>query len=119
MIILVILIVRKTQKGESEMTTKTTMTNTTVLWIRHQPSGGKEWIAEILGSDPKYTYKRDFLRPVGRDWSSSGRTGYTAFELEDGKIYEVREPYKGREFVAVRNGQVITISPEEVLARIS
>jgi hypothetical protein len=100
------------------MTTMTTKTNT-VLWIRHQPSGGKEWIAEIIGRDPKYTYKRGFLQPVGRDWSSSGRTGSTAFELEEGKIYEVREPYKGRKFVEVRNGQITTISPEEVLVRIS
>jgi hypothetical protein len=99
------------------MATMTTMT--TVLWIRHQPSGGKEWIAEITGRDPKYTYKRDFLRPVGRDWSSSGRTGSTAFQLEEDKIYEIQEPYNGRKFVAVQNGQIITISPEEVLARIS
>ena len=94
-------------------------TMTTVLWIRHQPSGGKEWIAEIIGRDPKYTYKRDFLRPVGRDWSSSGRTGSTAFQLEEGKIYEVREPYNGRKFVEVRNGEIITVSQEEVLARIT
>lgn len=100
------------------MTTKTTMPNTTLIWIRHQPSGGKEWIAEILGRDPKYTYKRDFLRPVGRDWSRSGRTGSTAFQLEEGRIYEIREPYRGRRFVEVRNGEIITLSPEDVLARI-
>lgn len=97
----------------------TTTTMTTVIWVRHQPSGGKEWIAEIIGRDPKYTYKRNFLQPVGRDWSSSGRTGSTAFELEEGKIYEIREPYRGRRFVAVQNGEIITISPEDVLARIS
>ena len=96
----------------------TTTTNTVLIWIRHQPSGGKEWIAEILGRDPKYTYKREFLRPVGRDWSRSGRTGSTAFELEEGKLYEIREPYRGRRFVEVQNGEIITLSPEEVLARI-
>lgn len=101
------------------MTTMATKTNTTLIWIRHQPSGGKEWIAEIIGRDPKYTYKRDFLRPVGRDWSSSGRTGSTAFQLEEGRIYEIREPYRGRRFVEVRNGEIITISPEDVLERIS
>lgn len=95
------------------------MSENPVLWIRRQPSGGKEWIAEIIGRDPKYTYKREFLRPVGRNWSSSGRTGSTAFELEEGKIYEINEPYKGREFVEVRNGRIIIISPEEVLAKIS
>ena len=89
------------------------------IWIRHQPSGGKEWVAEIIGRDPKYKFKREFLRPVGRDWSSSGRTGSTAFQLEEGRIYEIREPYKDRRFVSVQNGQIITISPEEVLARIS
>jgi hypothetical protein len=90
-----------------------------VIKVNHQPSGGKEWVAEITGRDPKYKYKREFLQPVSRDWSSSGKTGLTSFELEPGKVYEVNEPWKGRRFVEVQNGEIVVISAEEVLSKIA
>ena len=90
-----------------------------VIKVKHQPSGGKEWVAEITGRDPKYKFKREFLLPVSRDWSSSGKTGSTSYELEPGKIYEVNEPWKGRRFVEVLNGEVKVLSVEEVLSKIA
>lgn len=90
-----------------------------VIRINHQPSGGKEWVAEITGRHPKYKFNREFLSPVERNWSGSGKTGSTSFELEAGKIYEVNEPWRGRRFVAVRNGEVVTLTAEEVLAAIA
>jgi hypothetical protein len=90
-----------------------------VIKVNHQPSGGKEWVAEIVGRDPKYKFKREFLQPVSRDWSSSGKTGFTSFELEPGKVYEVNEPWKGRRFVEVKNNEIVAISAEEVLSRIA
>ena len=90
-----------------------------VIKVNHQPSGGKEWVAEIVGRDPKYKFKREFLLPVSRDWSSSGKTGTTSFELEPGKVYEVNEPWKGRRFVEVKNNEIVTIPVEEVLSRIA
>jgi hypothetical protein len=90
-----------------------------VLKVKHQPSGGKEWVAEIVGRDPKYKFKREFLQPVSRDWSYSGKTGLTSFELEPGKVYEVNEPWKGRRFVEVQNGEIVVISAEEVLSKIA
>jgi len=90
-----------------------------ILKVNHQPSGGKEWVAEIVGRDPKYKFKREFLLPVSRDWSSSGKTGFTSFELEPGKVYEVNEPWKGRRFVEVKNNEIEAISAEEVLSRIA
>ena len=90
-----------------------------VIKINHQPSGGKEWVAEITGRDPKYTFKREFLNAVARDWSYSGKTGTTSFELEPGKVYEVNEPWKGRRFVEVRNGELKTLDTEEVLSKIA
>ena len=90
-----------------------------IIGIGHQPSGGKEWVAEITGRDPKYTYKREFLRAVSRDWSSSGKTGTTSFALETGKIYEINEPWKKRRFVEVQNGEVKTLTAEDVLNRIA
>ena len=87
--------------------------------VNHQPSGGKEWVAEIVGRDPKYKFKREFLRPVSRDWSSSGKTGLTSFELEPGKVYEVNEPWKGRRFVKIQNNEIVVISAEEVFSKIA
>ena len=90
-----------------------------VIKVNHQPSGGKEWVAEIVGRDPKYKFKREFLQPVSRDWSYSGKTGLTSFELEPGKVYEVNEPWKGRRFVEIQNGEIVVISAEEVLSKIA
>lgn len=90
-----------------------------IIKVNHQPSGGKEWVAEITGRDPKYKFQREFLQPVSRDWSYSGKTGTTSFELEPGKVYEVNEPWKGRRFVEVKNNEIVTISAEEVLSRIA
>lgn len=84
--------------------------------VRHQPSGGREWVAEIIGRHPRWKFEREFLTPVDRRWSYSGRTGKTIFELEEGKLYEVHEPWKGRRFVKVEGGQVVKIDVDEVLA---
>ena len=61
-----------------------------ILKINHQPSGGKEWVAKILGKDTKYGYQREFLQPIHRDWSSSGKTGWTYYRLERGFTYEIK-----------------------------
>ena len=106
------LALRQAWKEEREVEKK-------VIKVNHQPSGGKEWVAEIVGRDPKYKFKREFLQPVSRDWSSSGKTGFTSFELEPGKVYEVNEPWKGRRFVEVKNNEIVAISAEEVLSKIA
>ena len=90
-----------------------------ILKVNHQPSGGKEWVAEITGRDPKYKFQREFLQPVSRDWSYSGKTGVTSFELEPGRVYEVNEPWKDRRFVEIQNGEIVAISAEEVLSKIA
>ena len=87
--------------------------------VRHQPSGGKEWVAEIVGRHPRFNFDRKFLRPVARNWSSSGKTGTTTFLLEEGKVYEVNEPWKGRYFIAIENGEVIDIDVDYVVEKIA
>lgn len=87
--------------------------------VNHQPSGGKEWVAEIVGRHPKYNFERRFLTPIARDWSRSGKTGTTTFLLEEGKVYEVNVPWKGRRFVTVFNGEIEYIAAETVAAKIS
>ncbi len=89
-----------------------------IIKVNHQPSGGKEWVAEITGRDPKYTFKRKFINAVARNWSYSGKTGTTSFELEPGKVYEINEPWKGRRFVEIQNGELKTLNTEEVLSKI-
>lgn len=86
-----------------------------VLGVNHQPSGGKEWVARITGLHPKYNFNREFLNPIERKWSSSGKTGTTYFRLKEGEIYEINEPWKGRYFVKVENGEVVIITADDVL----
>lgn len=90
-----------------------------VLKVRHQPSGGKEWVAEIVGRHPRYNFDRRFLNPVARNWSSSGKTGTTSFLLQEGKVYEVNEPWKGRYFITVQNGEVVDIDVDYVAEKIA
>ena len=90
-----------------------------VLKIRHQPSGGKEWIAEITGRHPRFNFERKFLNAVARNWSSSGKTGTTSFLLKEGKIYEVNEPWKGRYFITVQNGEVVDVDVDYVATKIA
>jgi len=95
---------------------KAQATPQTVLYaVNHQPSGGKEWVALITGRHPKFKLGRKFLAPVRRDWSYSGKTGRTIFELEEGQVYEVNVPWKGRKFITVQSGKVVEITAEEVL----
>ena len=92
---------------------------TMILKVNHQPSGGKEWVAEIAGRDPKYKFERKFLKAVAYDWSYSGKTGTTSYELEPGKIYEINEPWKGRRFVKIQDGKIVTLTVDEALAQIA
>lgn len=86
--------------------------------VNHQPSGGKEWIARIAGKHPQYKFEREFLSPVDREWSSTGKTGWTYYEVEEGKIYEVNEPWHGRYFIKIENGEMKEMHTEEVLKAI-
>ena len=87
--------------------------------INHQPSGGREWVALIAGIHPKYNFSREFLAIAERNWSSSGKTGYSTFFLEEGKIYEYSEPWGARNFIEVANGNINIISAEEVMEKIT
>ena len=86
-----------------------------IISINHQPSGGKEWVARIIGRHPKFKFEREFLLIVERHYSSSGKTGRSRFEIESGNVYEVNEPWNGRRFI---DGENNTISAEDVLSHI-
>lgn len=89
------------------------------LVIRHQPSGGKEWVAEIIGRHSRFNFERRFLNPIARNWSSSGKTGTTTFLLQEGKVYEISEPFRGRYFVKVENGKIFDVTIDDVIQKIA
>ena len=90
-----------------------------VLKVPFYARAERGWVARITGRHPKYRFSREFLDPVARERSGSGRTGEDVYELVDG-IYEVHEPYRGRSYCEVRAGKITWIyRVEDVLARIA
>jgi len=67
---------------------------------------GKEWVALIKGPDPKFGFKRKFVPVASRDWDRFGREGTTYYTLVEGELYEVNDPYEGRYFVTVQDGEI-------------
>lgn len=86
----------------------------TTISINHQPSGGREWVAEITGRDQRYGVARKFLVAIDASWSSSGKTGSTIFELEAGKLYQVKPSWKDRYYLAFQDGETWTPTTQEV-----
>jgi hypothetical protein len=81
----------------------------------------KPWVARILGPDPKYGFKREFIHGQ-RDYTFSNSVGsrgiYEYFALTPG-IYEVNERLTWkrarRYFVRVEGTEITEISKDEVL----
>jgi hypothetical protein len=75
------------------------------------------WVAEILGYDPTYTYKRRFIRGK-KDYlraNSKGSRGvYVYYTLESGKLYQVCERWTRRYFCVVdQHGNIIKLTGAE------
>lgn len=75
------------------------------------------WVAEITGADPKYKFKREFLR-FKKDYSRANSVGsrgvYANYILESGKIYDIKE-HKDRYYCTVTdNGNIVRLSEDEV-----
>jgi hypothetical protein len=91
----------------------------------------RPWVAAILGTDPKFGLRREFVRPM-TDWANARRAwsgniyGREArFLLRDGCLYEVcrlrgnsSKRHLAREFVAIEKRRRIALEPAEALARI-
>ncbi len=84
----------------------------------------RAWVAQIVGIDPHYGYKRVFLRgkyDYTRANSVGSRGIFVFYMLESGHIYEVSDPISwkriNRYFCTVSQvGDIIQISKEEVNA---
>ncbi len=70
-----------------------------------RPGSPRTYVAEITGTGGKYGLEREFQSPSSRSRSGSGKTGKDTFTLEEGKTYEIAEPYKDRRYVKIANGQ--------------
>ena len=88
-----------------------------IIKLNHQPSGGKEWVAEITGRDPKYKFKREFCNLFIATGVVAVKQEQQALNWKQGKIYEINEPWKDRRFIEIKNGQIRTINTEEVLSK--
>jgi hypothetical protein len=88
--------------------------NKVILKVRHY-STDKEWCARIVGEDSTYRFKREFMRPYDRDWSSSGRTGYTMYDVSSDGVYEFKNPYDDRYFIKIEGSHWETLLEGEVL----
>jgi hypothetical protein len=81
----------------------------------------RHWVAEIVGLDPKYTFKRVFLSQK-RDFSKSNSVGsrgvYANYMLEYGKVFEVSDPKSWRRidrYFLLAGPDDMILSKEEVV----
>lgn len=57
--------------------------------------GDRPWVAEVTGKDATYGYARTFVRgrtDYSRANSKQTRGVFTAYDLEPGRLYEVKSP---------------------------
>lgn len=82
--------------------------------IEIELSGGsrkhKSWVAEIVGTDAKYGLKREFLNGYNKD------NAMLYFELENGKIYDIKDAAGVRRYKKVVNGELIEMNESDVKA---
>lgn len=81
----------------------------------------RAWCAEITGFDPKYRYRRRFLRPNISYQHANGigsRGVYAYYNLEETGVYEISEPTSwtrtDRYFAQVMDGELRRITKEDV-----
>ena len=84
-----------------------------LLKVRHYASN-KEWACKIVGKDEKYRFAREFLRVYERDWTSSGKTGYTYYDVTQDGIYQFKNPYDDIYFLKIENTHWETLRDGEV-----
>lgn len=91
------------------------ITENNEIAMNHQPSGGKTWIAKIIGKHPKYGFDRKFINKSHYDYSSSGKTGTDYFSLSEDGYYEGQEAWaKNRCYFAVQNRVIREIKFSEI-----
>lgn len=90
--------------------------------LREEYKAKQPWVAEIIGTDPRYKFKRLFL-PKKVDYRESYKNGdrgvFYYYELSEDKIYEVNEFVSKRQleryYCRIENKQVVRLSEKEVI----
>jgi hypothetical protein len=83
------------------------------LKLRHY-SSNREWCCRIVGKDEKYRFARQFLHPYQRDWSGSGRTGDTYYDITQSGVYEFKNPFDDVYFIRIEGNYWETLNEGEV-----
>jgi len=78
---------------------------------------GKTWLALISGLDQKFGFDREFINPIDRSTSGSGKTGTATYMVGNG-IYESNEGRRrlGRRYWRVTAGTITEIDRDDVVA---
>jgi hypothetical protein len=86
------------------------------ITLDHHPAG-KAWIAKLTGVDPKYGFKREFIRSSYTKYDSKRRPIKSDWALSDG-FYESNEQVSwkrvSRRYFVVENGEARYIDPAEL-----
>ena len=77
----------------------------------------RSWVARLTGLHPKYNFDRVFLNALEKTRSCSGKTGRNKYILDKPGIYEIANPYNGREYIRVtESGETTKLTAEEAYA---
>jgi hypothetical protein len=82
--------------------------------VNHQPSGGKSWVARIMGPHPKWGFDRKFLNKISYNYSSSGKTGTDYYKISEDGYYEIQEAWKGRTYLKCENNVISVIKITDI-----
>lgn len=78
----------------------------------------KGWVAKVVGTDPKFKFAREFIKPTKLDQSRSMRKIYAEWIVGEG-VYEVRGLTSHEDgFYRVLGGNVERITEDEVIAEL-
>lgn len=92
--------------------------------LRYESGKMRPWVAEIVGRDPRFGFRRRFLRPAkDHAGDTKGRAPPDLwYFLRDGRLYEVQAHVKAaklrRYFAATVGGKVLEIGQEDMVARL-
>lgn len=81
---------------------------------------GKTWLALISGTDRQFGFDREFINPIEKSTSRSGKTGTATYVVGDG-IYESNEGRRrlGRRYWRVADGEVAEIDRDQVMTSLN
>lgn len=80
------------------------------------------WVAQIVGTNPKWKYERKFLKPK-KDYRKSNSTGsrgiYLWYILDADQVYEIKRPISCKRFerfffTVTNDGSIKKITEDEV-----